>query len=54
MKHFTNTYDIYEFKNLTIEEMRKGYRAITGLDNDNEFTDEEIYVYMLDALKERE
>ena len=47
-------YDLYENKNLTIEELREGYRTITGLNNDNEFTDEEIYKYMLEALQENE
>ncbi len=47
-------YDLYENKSLTIEELREGYRTITGLKNDNEFTDEEIYKYMLEALQENE
>ena len=46
------TYDLYERKNLTIEQLREGYRVITGLDNDNEFTDGELYEYMLEALAE--
>ena len=45
-------YDLYENKNLTIEELRQGYREITGLDNDNELNDKELYEYMLEALKE--
>ena len=45
-------YDLYEFKNLTANELRKGYREITGLDNDKEFTTEQIYKYLLDAVKE--
>lgn len=48
------TYDLYEQKGLTSEELRKGYRIITGLDNDDELTDEEIYKYLLDILKENE
>lgn len=46
------TYDLYEMKNLSADELRKGYRVITGLDNDDEFTDEQIYQYLLEALKE--
>ena len=46
------TYDLYERKNLTIEQLRECYRAITGLNNDNEFTDTEIYNYMLEAFAE--
>lgn len=46
------TYDLYEHKNCTTEELRKVYRIITGLNNDNEFTDEEIYQYLLNALME--
>lgn len=46
-------YDLYEMKNLTAEEMREGYREITGLDNDGEFTDDELYEYLLDALYEK-
>lgn len=46
------TYDLYEIKNLSADKLREGYRAITGLDNDNELTDEQIYQYMLEALKE--
>ena len=48
------TYDLYEMKGLTAEELRKGYRIITGLDNDNEFTDEEIYEYLIETLYEEE
>ncbi len=47
------TYDLYEQKGLTSEELRKGYRIITGLD-DGELTDEEIYKYLLNTLKENE
>lgn len=36
------------------KELREGYRVITGLDNDKEFTDTEIFEYMLNALLERE
>ena len=45
-------YDLYERKGLTIKELRKGYRIITGLNNDKDFTDEELYQYMLEALYE--
>ena len=37
-----------------IEDLRKGYRVITGLDNDDEMTDEEIKEYMREAMEERE
>lgn len=47
------TYDLYEMKNLTIEQIREGYREITGLD-DTEMNDEQVYNYMLDALNEDE
>lgn len=45
-------YDLYEQKNLTIEDLRKGYRIITGLDNDKDFTNQGLYEYMLEALFE--
>lgn len=48
------TYDLYEMKGLTAEELRECYREITGLDNDNEFTDEGIYNYLIEALYEEE
>jgi hypothetical protein len=48
----TKTYDLYEMKGLTIEQLREGYRTITGLDNDTDFTDEALYQYMLEALYE--
>lgn len=47
-------YDLYEMKGLTIEELREGYRIIIGLDNDEDFTDEELYQYMLEALYEED
>ncbi len=47
-------YDLYERKGLTAKELREGYRAITGLDNDNEMTDKEVHEYMLGALSEKE
>ena len=37
-----------------IEDLRKGYRIITGLDNDDEMTDEEIKEYMREATREEE
>jgi hypothetical protein len=46
-------YDLYEMKNLTEQDLRQGYREITGLDNDKEFTTEQIYDYLLDTLKEK-
>lgn len=44
-------YQLYE-NSYTIEELRIGYRVITGLDNDDEFSDEELYQYMLETMKE--
>ena len=35
-------------------EIREGYREITGLDNDKDFTDEEIYLYMLEVINDGE
>lgn len=35
-------------------EIREGYRKITGLDNDKDFTDEEIYLYMLEVINDGE
>ena len=43
-------YELYDQKNLTIEQLREGYRIFTGLNNDSEFTDQEIYKYMLEVL----
>lgn len=48
------TYDLYEDEGLSAEDLRIAYRTITGLDNDNEFTDNEIFKYLLDSLKEEE
>ena len=45
-------YNFYGEK-LTAEQLREGYRIITGLDNDNEMTDSEVYFYMRDAMKEQ-
>lgn len=45
-------FDLYEMKGLTSEQLRAEYRGLTGLDNDEEMTDEQVYNYMLDALKE--
>lgn len=47
------TYNLYEKKNLTIEQLREGYRTLTGLD-DSELNDEQVYNYMLDTLNEKE
>ena len=41
-------------KEYSVDELREGYRVITGLDNDDEFTDIEICEYMLNALMESE
>lgn len=50
-------YDLYEFKNLTAKELREAYETITGLSFDDDIydrplTDEEIYEYLLETLKE--
>lgn len=45
-------YDLYESKNLTSEDLREIYRIITSLDNDKDFTDEQIYDYLYEALKD--
>lgn len=37
-----------------INDLREGYRIITGLDNDNEMTDEEVKEYMQETMKEKE
>ena len=37
---------------ISIEELRNGYRIITGLDNDNELSDEEIQEYMQGVCNE--
>lgn len=50
--HKSKRFDLYEKKGPTEEELRKGYREITGLDNDQDFTAEEVHAYLLDALKE--
>ena len=34
----------------TIEELRQGYRVITGLNNDHELDDRQIFEYMANAL----
>lgn len=36
----------------TIEQLREGYRVITGLNNDSKFSDDELYEYMKDVLRE--
>lgn len=41
-------------KEYSVDELREGYRVITGLDNDDELTDIEICEYMLSALMESE
>lgn len=45
-------YKLYDLGEFTIEELREGYREITGLDNDSDFSDKELYNYLLEALKE--
>ena len=45
-------YNIYEYKNLTPKQLREIYRNVTGLNNDEEFTNQEIVKYLLDALQE--
>ena len=49
---YDKKYDIYEYKNLTPKQLREIYRNITGLNNDEEFTNQEIVKYLLDALQE--
>lgn len=48
---------IIDGKEYTIEELREGYETITGISYDDEIyekplTDEEIYQYLLDTLKD--
>lgn len=38
----------------TIDELREGYKIITGLDNGDELSDDEMYKYMRNALTEEE
>ena len=47
------TYDIYENKNLTAEDMRKMYAGITGLDNADDFTPEELHAYLVETMSEK-
>ena len=47
------TYQIYE-ETCTIEEIKRGYEIITGLDNHDEFTEEELVFYVLNAMKDNE
>lgn len=47
-------YNIYEYKNLTPKQLREIYRDVTGLNNDYEFTNQEIVDYLLDTLQEKE
>lgn len=35
-------YNIYEYKNLTPKQLREMYRNVTGLNNDEEFTNQEV------------
>ena len=47
-------YNVYEYKNLTPKQLREIYRTVTGLNNDDEFTNREIAEYLLDTLQESE
>lgn len=47
-------YNVYEYKNLTPKQLREIYRNVTGLNNDDEFTNQEIVDYLLDTLQEKE
>lgn len=47
-------YNVYEYKNLTPKQLREIYRNITGLNHDDEFTNQEIAEYLLDTLQESE
>ena len=47
----TPTKYIIDGEQYTPEELRIGYRIITGLDNDTEFTDNEIYLYLLEEFE---
>lgn len=42
---------ILDGKEYTADELRTGYRTITGLDNDTELTDNEIYSYLLEEFE---
>lgn len=46
-------YTVYE-KSFTVHQLREEYRNLTGLDNDVDFTDDEIHQYLLEAYKESE
>lgn len=41
-------------KEYTADELRIGYRITTGLNNDAELTDDEIYSYMLEQFEQDE
>lgn len=46
-------YDTIDYlKERAMIEIRQGYQEISGLDNENEFTDQEMLEYMQDELKE--
>lgn len=47
-------YNVYEYKNLTPKQLREIYRNITGLNHDDEFTNQEIAEYLLETLQESE
>lgn len=48
---FKILYDLKGSK-YTIDQLREGYREVTGLDNDKSLSDELIYNYMLELAKE--
>lgn len=59
LKEVESEKDRYFFgdESYSIEELRIGYKIITGCNNIDEFTDEELYQYMLNAceiFKERD
>ena len=45
---------VEEIKQLAMEELRKGYKVVSGLDNANELTDNELLEYMRIVLLEHE
>lgn len=42
--------NIYELFEMSFDELRELYNKITGLNNDDEFTEEEIFSYLVDVL----
>lgn len=41
-----------DINTMSFEELKKGYRIITGLDNVEEFTEEELREYIREACKD--